>query len=175
MIWFALFAVAVAILLVVVAMQPANFRVSRAAVLAAPTPAVFAQVNDFHKWLNWSPWEGIDPDLRRSYEGAPSGVGAAYSWAGNNKVGSGRMTILESNPNELIVLRLEFLKPFKATNRTEFSFSAQGGKTSVSWTMTGTNDFMAKGFHMMMNIDRMIGGEFEKGLAKLEKAAQSAA
>ena len=107
--------------LVVVAMQPADFRVTRTATIAAPAAAVFAQVNDFHNWQAWSPWEKMDPAMKRTYEGAPAGRGAIYAWVGNKEVGEGRMTVTESRPNELIRIKLEFGKPFRATNVAEFS------------------------------------------------------
>jgi uncharacterized protein YndB with AHSA1/START domain len=154
--------------LVVVAMQPADFRVTRTATIAAPAAAVFAQVNDFHNWQAWSPWEKMDPAMKRTYEGAPVGRGAIYAWVGNKEVGEGRMTVTESRPNELIRIKLEFVKPFRATNVAEFSFEPRGDQTAVTWTMTGEKNFLTKAIHLFMNIDTMVGGSFETGLAQMK-------
>jgi uncharacterized protein YndB with AHSA1/START domain len=154
--------------LVVVAMQPADFRVTRTATIAAPAAAVFAQVNDSHNWQAWSPWEKMDPAMKRTYEGAPVGRGAIYAWVGNKEVGEGRMTVTESRPNELIRIKLEFVKPFRATNVAEFSFEPRGDQTAVTWTMTGEKNFLTKAIHLFMNIDRMVGGSFETGLAQMK-------
>lgn len=167
-------AVVVVVLIIVVATRPSEFRIARTATIAAPAPAVFAQVNDFHKWEAWNPWARIDPAMRQTYEGAPSGIGAIYMWAGNHEVGEGRMTLTESRPSDLIRVRLEFLKPFKATNVAEFTFRPEGGQTAVTWSMTGRNNFMAKALHLVMNMDRMVGGQFEKGLAQMKAAVEAA-
>jgi uncharacterized protein YndB with AHSA1/START domain len=167
-------AVIVAGALVVVATRPAEFRVTRTGTIAAPPATVFAQVNDFHKWEAWNPWGKLDPAMKESYEGAPAGVGAVYTWTGNSQVGEGRMTITESRPNELIRIKMEFLKPFAATSTAEFTFRPEGNRTTVTWTMEGTNNFMAKAVHLVMNMDRMIGGQFEKGLAAMKSVAEGA-
>ena len=160
------------VLIAVVATRPAEFRVSRTATIAAPPAAVFAQVNDFHHWQAWNPWGKIEPGMKQSFEGAPAGVGAVYTWAGNREVGEGRMTIVESRPDDLIRIRLDFLKPLAATHTAEFTFRPEGNGTSVTWSMTGRNNFMAKAIHMVMNMDRMIGGNFEKGLADLKTISE---
>src|SRR5499433_275250 len=129
--------VLIAVFAVVVALQPSHYQVERSATMAAPPAAVFAQVNDFHKWEAWSPWAKIDPNMKQTYEGAPAGTGAIYSWAGNNDVGEGRMTITDSRPSELIKIKLEFIKPFAAVNATDFTFTPQGNQTAVKWTMSG--------------------------------------
>jgi hypothetical protein len=123
-------ALVLVVLAIVVALQPGDFRVARSANISAPPASVFAQVNDFHKWETWNPWGKIDPAMRQSYDGAPAGVGAVYSWAGNNEVGEGRMTIIESRPSELIRVKLEFFKPFAATNTAEFTFKPRETKPS---------------------------------------------
>jgi hypothetical protein len=156
-------------------MQPTDFRITRSATIPAPVPVVFAQVNDFHNWQGWSPWAKMDPTAKNSYEGAPSGEGAMFSWAGNNKVGEGRMTLLESRPSESIRIKLEFLKPFQATNTAEFEFKPVDDGTLVTWSMSGKNTFMAKAFVLIMNFDKMIGGDFEKGLAAMKSVAETAA
>jgi uncharacterized protein YndB with AHSA1/START domain len=167
-------AVIVAVFAVIVAMQPPEFRVARTATISAPPAAVFAQVNDLHKWEAWSPWAKLDPAMKKTYEGAPAGTGAVHTWAGNNDVGEGRMTIVESRPNELIRFKLEFLKPFTATNTAEFSFKPEGNQTVVTWSMTGENNFIAKALHLFMNMDKMVGGDFEKGLAQMKSVAEAA-
>jgi hypothetical protein len=169
------FVVVLTVLVVVIAVQPAEFRVERAATVAAPAPVVFAQVNDFRRWEAWNPWGKIDPAMKQTYEGAPTGVGAAYTWVGNHEVGEGRMTIIESRPSELIRIRLDFLRPFEATSTAEFTFRPVGDQTAVTWSMIGTNNFVAKAVHLFMNMDRMIGGQFEIGLARLKANAEAAA
>ncbi len=168
-------AVIILVFLVVVAMQPADFRITRSTTIAAPADVVFAQVNDFHKWDVWSPWAKLDPAMKQTYEGAPTGVGAIYSWVGNKDVGEGRMTITQSRPGELVGIKLEFLKPFAQVNNTEFALKPDGDKTAVTWSMAGTNNFMAKGFGLFMNLDKMVGGDFEKGLAQMQLVAEAAA
>ena len=160
-------------LIVIVALRPADFRVVRSAVISAPAAAVFEQVNDFQKWQAWSPWENIDPDLQRTYDGGPAGTGAGYSWVGNKNVGEGRMTITESRPSDLIRIQLEFVRPFACTNDVEFTFRPQGNDTVVTWSMAGKNNFMAKAAGLVMNMDKMIGGMFEQGLAQLKTRAES--
>ena len=152
----------------VVALQPSDFRIERSASIAAPAPAVFAQVNDFQNWRAWSPWEKLDPQLKRVYEGPKAGAGAQYAWVGNKDVGEGRMTILESRPGELVRIKLEFFKPFAATNTAEFSFKPAGDATQVTWSMAGQNNFVARAVCMFMNMDRMVGGQFEQGLAQIK-------
>lgn len=168
-------AVIIVVFLVVVAMQPADFRITRSTTIAAPADVVFAQVNDFHKWDAWSPWAKLDPAMKQTYEGTPAGVGAIYSWVGNQDVGEGRMTITQSRPGELVGIKLEFLKPFAQVNNTEFALKPDGNQTVVTWSMNGTNNFMAKGFGLFMNLDKMVGGDFEKGLAQMKLAAEAAA
>jgi len=165
-------AVIVIVFVAVVAMQPSEFRVARSSMMSAPAPAVFAQVNDFHKWEAWNPWGKIDPAMKQTYEGAPAGAGAIYSWVGNNQVGEGRMTMTESRPSDLIRIKMEFYKPFAATSTAEFTFRPAGNQTAVTWSMTGNNNFMAKAIHLFMNMDKMIGGQFEKGLASMKSIVE---
>src|SRR5207302_4610252 len=167
-------AVIVVVFVVIVAMQPSEFGVVRSATISAPAPALFAQVNDFHKWEAWNPWGKLDPTMKQAYEGAPAGTGAIYTWSGNNEVGEGRMTITESRPSDLIRIKLEFLKPFAATNTAEFTFKPEGNRTVVTWSMAGNVNFMAKIVHLFMDMDRMIGGNFEKGLAQLKSVVEAA-
>jgi len=167
-------AVVVAGLVVVIALQPADFRVSRSATIAAPAPVVFAQVNDFHNWTAWSPWAKLDPAMKQTYEGAAAGPGAVYAWVGNREVGEGRMTIVESRPSDLIRVKLHFVKPFAGTSVAEFTFRPEGDRTAVTWTMTGEKNFVAKAIHLVMNMDRMIGDQFDRGLAAMKTVAEAA-
>lgn len=170
----ALLAVTVLIIvfIVVVALRPADFRVERSMAMRAPAAAAFAQVNDFQNWRAWSPWEKLDPALQRRYDGPPSGTGAVYSWQGNKDVGEGRMTITDSKPAELVRIRLEFFKPFAATNTAEFRFEPQGDSTNVTWSMAGQNNFFAKAISLVINMDHMVGGMFEQGLAQMKAVVE---
>lgn len=165
-------AVIVVVFLAVVAMQPSDFRVVRSATIAAPAPAVFAQVNELRKWEAWSPWAKKDPQMKQTYEGVPAGTGAITAWAGNHEVGEGRMTIVESRPGELIRFKLEFFKPFTATNTAEFAFRPEGSQTVVTWSMSGQKNLIAKALHLFMDVDKMIGGDFEAGLANLKTVTE---
>jgi len=176
MLWKILVALVVIVvgLVAVIALQPARYRVSRSTTIAAPAPVVFAQVNDFHRWTAWSPWEKIDPAMKRTYEGPPAGVGASYTWVGSGEVGEGRMTIVESRPSDLIQVKLEFVKPFAGTSVAEFTFKPEGDRTLVTWSMTGDKNFIAKAIHLVMSMDRMIGDQFDKGLAAMKTVAEAA-
>ena len=143
------------------------------ALCPAPAGAVFTRVNDLHQWEAWSPWAKLDPSEKKIFSGADAGPGAVFKWSGNKKIGEGTMTILESPSADTIRIRLEFLKPFKATNLAEFTFKTEGGQTSVTWTMTGKNNFFFKAFSLFMNMDKMVGGDFEKGLASLKSVAEA--
>ena len=162
----------VVVFLVVVAMQPSDFKVERSATMRAPAPAAFAQVNDFQKWQAWSPWEKVDPALKRQYEGPKAGTGAVYAWQGNKDVGEGRMTITESKPAELVRIKLEFFQPFAATNQADFTFKPAGDGTTVTWTMTGQNTFLSKAICMFVNMDKMVGGMFEQGLTQMKTVVE---
>lgn len=151
-----------------IATRPAEFRVTRTASFAAPAPAVFAQVNELRKWEAWSPWAKKDPQMKQAYAGPAAGAGAVSSWVGNKDVGEGRMSIVESRPAELIRFKLEFLKPFTATHTAEFTFKPAGNQTAVTWSMSGQNNFIAKALHLVFDMDKMVGGDFEAGLASLK-------
>jgi len=168
-------AVVVVLFVVVVAMQPAGFRVTRFATIGAPPAIVFSHVNDLHNWEAWSPWAKLDPAAKNTYDGASFGVGAGFGWSGNNQVGHGHMTITESKPCELVRIKLEFLKPFKAINTAEFTFKPEGDGTGVTWSMTGQRNFVMKAFGLFMDCDKMCGDQFEKGLAQLNSVAGSLA
>jgi len=165
--------VILSILVVTIAMQPSEFTVTRAAKFNAPPEKLFAQVNDFHKWSAWSPWAKLDPNMKVSFAGASAGAGATYRWLGNDEVGEGLMTIREIRPNESIEIDLSFKKPFQSNNVTEFLFRPDGNGTSVTWTMTGQKNFITKAFCMVMNMDKMVGGDFEKGLSNLRTVVES--
>jgi len=167
-------AVIIVLLVIVIAIQPSEFRVTRSAKIGAPADVVFAQVNDFHNWEAWSPWAKLDPAVKNTFEGASSGKGAIFAWAGNDKVGEGRMTLTESHPNDLIQIRLEFKKPFEDTATAEFTFKPEGEQTSVTWSMFGKNSFMGKAVGLVMNMDKVLGTDFEKGLAQMKTVAESA-
>lgn len=176
MIQYMALAAAIVVVLVagIVALQPAEFRVARTATIAAPASAVFAQVNDFRNWEAWSPWARRDPAMRKTFEGAPAGVGAVYTWAGNGEVGEGRSTIVASRPDDLIRIRLEFVRPFETTSVAEFTFAPRGTDTAVTWSLTGTKSFVAKAMGLVMSMDRMVGGDFETGLAQLKSVVEAA-
>lgn len=159
-------------LVVFVARQPEDFRIARSATIAAAPSAVFPEVDDFHRWDDWSPWARIDPAMKQTYSGPPSGKGSGYQWDGNSKAGAGAMTIVESKPPHRIVIQLEFLRPFKATNTAEFTFEPKGPGTEVTWAMTGKKNFFFKAMHLVMNMDKMVGPDFEKGLAQLKAIAE---
>ncbi len=168
-----LLAVLLAGFLAMAAMQPDSYTVTRTATIAAPPEHVFALVNDFHQWDKWSPWAKIDPNMKTTYDGPPAGAGAVYSWTGNDEVGEGRMTILESRPNDAIKIDLEFLKPFESKAINEFILKAEGTGTAVEWRMAGDSNFMSKVFSLVMGgMDKMIGPDFEKGLAQMKSAAE---
>ncbi|MEN0106728.1 MAG: SRPBCC family protein [Pseudomonas sp.] len=166
--------VAVAVLLAVVAQQPDTFHVERSRHIAAPIATVFVQINDFRRWQQWSPWAKLDPAMQVSYSGPDTGVGASQSWMGNNQVGQGSSTIVESLANERVRMQLAFLKPFKATNDVLFSLQPEGDGTRVTWAMSGRKNLLMKGMHMVMDMDKMCGQAFEQGLAQLEVQAQQA-
>jgi len=160
-------------LVVVVALQPSEFRIARSGSISASPAVVFAQVNDLPKWKAWSPWAKLDPTAKETFDGPPAGTGASMAWAGNNKVGEGRMTITESRPSDLIRFRLDFVKPFVGTHIAEFTFRLEGNQTVVTWSMSGKNNFIGKAFGLLMGCDKMIGGQFEKGLIDLKLVAEA--
>lgn len=172
---FAVLAAIVVVFLIVVAFQPSEYRVSRSLTMAAPAAAVFPHVNELKKWEPWSPWMKLDPNATSKYEGPAAGQGAAMSWAGNNEVGEGKMTITESKPNELVRFHLEFYKPMAGVSDAEFTFKPEGNGTTVTWSMTGKNNFIGKAMCLVMDMDQMIGGQFEKGLASIKGVVETPA
>ena len=165
--------VAVAAVLLLAARKPTTFRIARTARINAPPGRVFALIDDFRAWSAWSPWERMDPALKRTYDGAPRGNGAVYAWEGNRKVGQGRMEIVDASAPSRITIRLDFLKPFRARNTAEFTLVSQGDATEVTWAMTGPNLFIGKVMGLFVDMDRMIGRDFERGLANLKAAAEA--
>ena len=167
--------VIIVVFLIIVALQPSSYRVTRSAVIAAPPDALFPHINDLKQWAVWNPWGKADPNMKLSYGGPASGVGANYSWAGNNEVGEGRATIAESHPSESVKYKMEFFKPMSGTSEMEFTFKPQGNQTEVTVTVTGDKNFMAKAFCLFMSMDNMIGRKFDKALAELKTIAESPA
>jgi hypothetical protein len=157
-----------------IAGRPDEFKVTRSSKINANPDAVFPHVNELRKWEAWSPWAKLDPNAKSAFEGPSAGTGAIMRWSGNKKVGEGSMTITESNANELVRFRLEFLKPFKATNTAEFVFQPEDGQTVVTWSMFGKNNFTGKIFSLIVNCEDMVGSDFEKGLDQLDAVVRTA-
>jgi uncharacterized protein YndB with AHSA1/START domain len=164
----------IVVLLVIISTRQASFRIARSAQIDAPASSIFPLLNDFHHWSKWSPWENLDPTMKKTFEGPASGTGARYAWAGNNKAGEGSMTILDSQPDELLAIKLQFLKPFAATNQTTFKLVPSAGGTEVHWIMEGEHGFSGKAFALFVNMDQFMGKQFEQGLSSLSTAARSA-
>jgi uncharacterized protein YndB with AHSA1/START domain len=162
-------------LVILVSSRPATYHVERSATLNAPPEAAYALVHDFHQWQGWSPWAKLDLAMQTNYSGPAAGVGASYSWTGNKQVGEGRMTITDAQPGERLAIRLEFLKPWKSTNATLFTFVRQGQGSVVTWAMDGENNFASKAFSFFSSMDKMLGPDFERGLAQLKLLAEAAA
>ena len=167
-------AAVVAAFLVVVAMQPSEFRLERTATVAAPADAVFAQVNDFRKWENWSPWAKLDPDAKMNFEGPAEGAGTVMSWTGNSQVGEGKMTLVESKPNELIKVNVEMVKPMEGASTSEFTFKPEGDKTAVTWTMSAHHTFLHKAMCLIMNGKKMMTEAMDQGLSNMGSVAKAA-
>ncbi len=151
-----------------VSTRPATFRYTRRLAIAAPPAELFDRVNDLRKFQEWNPWAKVDPQCVITYAGPATGVGSSYEWKGNRQVGEGAMTITDSRPGEFVRARMDFRKPFAATHTAEFSFTPEGGQTVVSWSMHGDNNFMGKIMTTLVDCDKMVGGEFAKGLAALK-------
>ena len=158
---------------VLVLLQPSEYRVARSMVMSAPAPDVFAQIDDFHRWQAWSPWAKRDPAAKGSFDGPASGKGAVFAWSGNNEVGAGRMTLTESRPGEVVKIKTDFVKPFVGTSYSDFSLKPEGSGTSVSWTISGENDFIAKAICLFVSMDKVLGGEMEKGLASIKQLVEA--
>lgn len=164
--------VTIAAILLFAATRPDTFQVQRAATIKAPPDKIFAQINDFNRWREWSPWEKKDPAMKRTQGATSSGVGATYAWDGNKDVGQGSMTIVESVAPSRVAINLDFVKPFEAHNRVEFTLESRGDTTQVTWTMRGPVPYISKIIHLFFDIDRMVGGDFEAGLAGIKAIAE---
>ncbi len=165
----------VAALLLVVATRPSHFHVERSVSVAAAPEVVFPLINDFHAWLSWNPWEKLDPSMRREHSGPPQGKGAAYAWSGNSHVGVGSMLITYSQPPERVQIRLEFREPLEATNVATLRITPESGGSRVTWAMDGENNFLAKAVSLFLDMDQMIGTQFESGLSDLRNLAEARA
>ena len=164
--------VLIAAVLAYAAMRPDNFEVRRSTTIQAPADKIYPLINDFQQWSVWSPYEKLDPAMKRSYSGAASGRGAVYAWEGNGKAGAGRMEIVEATPPSKVAIQLDFIKPFEGHNIAEFTLAPQGGATQVGWSMRGPSPYIAKLMGIFFNMDKMIGQDFEVGLANLKAAAE---
>jgi uncharacterized protein YndB with AHSA1/START domain len=162
----------VVLFVIIVAMQPSQFEVKRSTTITAPPATVFPLVNNLRMWALWSPWENLDPQMEKTFEGTGEGPGSSYAWNGNDKVGEGRNTILDIKQDKFIHMRLDFVRPFKASNDVKFTFEPSGSSTNVNWSMTGHNGFIGKAFCMFMNMDKMVGTDFEKDLAAMKAEAE---
>ena len=160
-------------LVIFIATRPADFLTVRSACIPAPPATIFAEVNDLHRWEAWSPWARLDPSATNTYDGPADGVGSSMHWRGNNKVGEGRMTIVASQPHQLVRLKLEFLKPFVAVNDVDFTFEPGVEGTLVTWSMTGRRNFMFKAMGLLVDCDKMCGDMFMQGLANLRAIVTS--
>jgi hypothetical protein len=169
-----LLVVGIAGLAIYVAMQPDHFRIERRATVNAPPQIVFNEVNDFRKWDDWSPWAKLDPNSRIAFEGPQGGQGAVFKWSGNEKVGEGKMTLVESKPGELVRIEVEFVKPFEGSSTSEFTFKPQPDGTEVVWASYGPMNFISKAICLVMNMEKTLGPEMEKGLAQMKVLAEGA-
>ncbi len=165
-------AVLIAAVLAFAATKPDTFRVQRAASIKAPPEKIFAVLNDFQRWETWSPWEKKDPAMKRTFSVVSSGKGAVYSWEGNKEVGEGRMEIAESVPPSRLAIKLDFLKPFEAHNTVQFTLEPKGDATSVTWAMQGPSPYLVKIMHVFVDMDSLVGKDFEAGLANLKAVAE---
>lgn len=163
----------IALLAVVVAVQPADFRITRSMLIDAPAEELYPLANNPREFQRWNPFAEIDPNAKIEYSGPESGVGAAYKWSGNNQAGEGRMEIIETKEPNLVRYSLDFIRPMTASNIAEFTFEPEGNQTKASWSMSGKNGFFGKAFNLVVNCEKMVGSEFEKGLTKLKSITES--
>lgn len=164
--------VLIAGVLVFAATRPDAFRVERSVSIKAPPEKIYPYFDDFNRWAVWSPWEKLDPAMKRTFSGAPAGKGAVYAWQGNSKVGEGRMEILESSPSKKLLIKLDFIKPFEGHNTAEYTLTPSGDTTQVTWAMYGPSTYVTKLMGVFVSMDSMIGKDFETGLANLKAAAE---
>lgn len=163
----------VVVVLIYAATKPDTFRVERSISIKAPAEKIFPLIDDFHRWEQWSPWEKVDPALKRTYSGAASGQGAAYAWFGNKEIGQGKMEIIESTPPTRLLIKIDFLVPFEAHNTVEFTLRAQGDSTVLSHAMFGPSPYLARLMGLFFSMDKMIGDKFEEGLGSLKAIAEA--
>jgi hypothetical protein len=157
----------------IVALLPSDYKVTRSIEIAAPPADIYAQINDFRNWDHWSPWAKLDPNMKTTYTGAPSGPTSSYHWIGNDQVGEGRMTILESQPGQSVKIDLDFIQPFPSKSITLFTITPAGAGAKVEWAMSGQNSFVPKAMMLLMGgMDKAVGPDFERGLAQLKAVAQ---
>lgn len=149
-----------------------TYTVERSATIDAPAARIYAQIADFHNWPTWSPWEDVDPQLKRAYSGAESGTGAVYNWSGNRKAGQGRMEITDATDPSRVQIDLMFEKPWKARNDTVFSIQPEGSGSRVTWSMTGSKTFVTKVMGIFTSMDKLLGPDFEKGLTRLKATTE---
>ena len=164
--------VVLAALLLYVTTKPDTFRIQRSSTIKAPPEKIFPLINDFHRWVSWSPYEKKDPTMKRTYSGAADGKDSVYEWDGDQNVGQGRMEIIESTPPSKIAIKLDFMKPFEAHNIAEFTLQRGAETTDVTWSMQGPLSYAAKIIHLFFDMDRMVGKDFEAGLANLKALAE---
>ena len=169
---FIIVVLAVGVVLIYAAIKPDAFRIERSVVIHAPADQIFPLINSLHQWEPWSPWEKMDPALRRIYSGANSGVGAAYEWQGNRDVGHGRMEIIESADPVKVVLKLHFIKPFEANNTVEFVLQQEAGGTRVTQAMYGPSPYLSRLMSLAFSMDKMVGSKYEEGLGNLKGLAE---
>ena len=162
----------VAIVLIIAVFKPGNFAVQRTATIQAPPEKIFPLINDYHNWPAWSPWEKLDPNMKRTLSGPPSGTGSVYEWDGNSKAGKGRMEITESVPASKVAIKLDFLKPMESHNGVQFTLQPNGNSTTVTWTMSGPVSYPAKVMTVFVSMDKMIGSDFDTGLANMKSVAE---
>lgn len=162
----------IAALLIYAATKPDSFRIERSTTIKAPPEKIFALINDFHQWEAWSPWEKIDPALKRTYSGEANGVGAVYEWSGNKDIGQGRMEIVESVPSAKVMLKLDFVTPFEAHNKVDFTLAQQGDVTKVTQAMYGPSPYISKLMTIFFSMEKMVGKKYEEGLANLKAIAE---
>ena len=160
------------VILLMAAMKPNSFTLSRSIAITAPPGKIAALITEFHQWQSWSAWERLDPDMRRTFSGATSGKGALYAWKGNKDVGSGRMEIIDAASSARVLVKLDFIEPFATSNVTEFILIPAGSGTSVTWTMSGPMPFVSKLMTVFVSMDKIIGKDFDKGLAQLKAVAE---
>ena len=168
-------AVVIAAILIAANFQPDSFTVQRSTTIKAPPEKIFAQINDFHNWGAWDPWAKLDPSMKTTLSGAPNGKGAVYEWSGSGQVGQGRMEITESTPPSKVAIQLNFIKPMAGQDTAIFTLQPQGDSTQVTWAMDGKVPFIGKIFHLFMNMDKMVGSQFEKGLNDMKSVAEAPA